>query len=506
MTDPSTSHCDPDLALAVQQEVRLALPRVSENVDYEYMERMLNTIDEALRTSGIEDRFILGAVDAAASDSGQPLSDKHLARLQKFAKRSLRCNVARLLCEESFRYFSVHLADSYLLRRFCLYDGLDDQSASKSTLQRMFTQTSEAEVRSLVTALVAQAGSVDDDGAAALGTADPLSLSNAYIDTTCLPLDIHYPTDWVLLRDLTRSIVQRIEVIRGHGIRCRIRTPSSFVSEMNAMCIAMAAASRRGGRKKERKRVLRRMKKHLKTVCQHGRRYLNALERRWTRIGLSKQQKGHIAKRLSTLLDLAPRAIKQAHERIIGERSVENDEKLLSIYEPHARVYVRGKAGANCEFGLQCLIAESSDGLIMDWHLPGDHIVPDTKALVPSVQRMIDAYGESTLESVITDRGFTSHHNTAVLADMDIVDFTLPRNPQELQQRMTDPIFAEHHRRRAQTEARIGIFKNQFTGSKIPAKGLANQRTHVAWAALAHNLWVIARIVESDWQEARAAA
>lgn len=489
---------DPDLVLAEQQELRLSLPSVSENVDYERMERLLKTMDEVLRNSGIEEQFILATVEAEIHASGQALNQKRLGRLQKFAKRSLRCNVARLLCEESFRAFSVHLADSHLLRRFCLYDGLDDSSASKSTLQRMFTQTSEDEVRGLVAELVRKAGSVDDEGLSVLGTVEPLSLANTYIDTTCLPLDIHYPTDWVLLRDLTRSIVQRIKVVRSYGIRCRIRTPASFMSEMNAMCIAMSAASRRGGGKKERKRVLRKMKRHLKTVCEHGERYLNALERRWKQVELTERQKNYIAERLHALLDLAPQAIKQAHERIIGERPVKNDDKLLSIYEPHTSVYVRGKAGADCEFGLQCLIAESSDGLIMDWHLPGDHIVPDTQALIPAIERMMKAYGENTITSVITDRGFSSRRNTAILADLDVADFTLPRNPKELQRSMKDPVFAAHHRRRAQTEARIGIFKNVFAGKRIPAKGIENQRVHVAWATLAHNVWVIARIREAE--------
>ena len=53
-----------------------------------------------------------------------------------------------------------------------------------------------------------------------------------------------------------------------------------------------------------------------------------------------------------------PAAIAQAHERIIGERVVPNDDKILSLYQPHAQVYVRGKAGADVEFGLQLLISE----------------------------------------------------------------------------------------------------------------------------------------------------
>ena len=38
-------------------------------------------------------------------------------------------------------------------------------------------------------------------------------------------------------------------------------------------------------------------------------------------------------KRISKVLEQLPQAIRQAHERIIGERQVKNGEKILSLYE-----------------------------------------------------------------------------------------------------------------------------------------------------------------------------
>jgi hypothetical protein len=72
---------------------------------------------------------------------------------------------------------------------------------------------------------------------------------------------------------------------------------------------------------------------------------------------------------MDTILERLPYAVKQAHERIIGERQVANEEKILSLYEGHAAVYVRGKAGAEVELGSQLLLAEAESGLITDWEL-----------------------------------------------------------------------------------------------------------------------------------------
>jgi hypothetical protein len=54
-----------------------------------------------------------------------------------------------------------------------------------------------------------------------------------------------------------------------------------------------------------------------------------------------------------------PKVIEQAHERIIGGRQVKNKDKILSAHEPDIDVIVRGKAGAQVEFGNELFLAES---------------------------------------------------------------------------------------------------------------------------------------------------
>ncbi len=54
--------------------------------------------------------------------------------------------------------------------------------------------------------------------------------------------------------------------------------------------------------------------------------------------------------------------------------------------------------------------------------------------------------------------------------------------------------FVFHQNRRSQTEGRIGIFKNNFTGSPIKNKKFEYKNISVAWAVLTHNLWVLARL------------
>ena len=67
--------------------------------------------------------------------------------------------------------------------------------------------------------------------------------------------------------------------------------------------------------------------------------------------------------RMEGFLELLPRAQQQAHEGIIGARPVANAEKILSLYEPEARVVVRGKAGAEVEFGNTMLLRKNWSGV-----------------------------------------------------------------------------------------------------------------------------------------------
>ena len=81
-----------------------------------------------------------------------------------------------------------------------------------------------------------------------------------------------------------------------------------------------------------------------------------------------------------------------------------------------------------------------------------------------------------------------------------------PRSVTVLQDRMQDEGFADIQRRRAQTEGRIGILKNNFLGPVLRNKGFESREREVAWAVLAHNLWVLARMLRAQEKERKKAA
>lgn len=488
--------------LAVQARIRLPLPVVKSNKDYQEKEALLKRMDEILVLSGVQQRFVEQALmKAHEAAGGDGISDRKAMTVHRFAIQSLRCTIARILSNESHRVFSSHLAESALLQWFCHCENLPEiKVPTKSTLQRMETGVPKEIVDQLNHMLLNQAASVNEAGESPVGLAEEADLSMVWMDATCAPLDIHYPTDWSLLRDGTRSIMRAILVIRKHGLCHRMPAPEKFIAMMNKQAMAMCGASRRGrggDKKRARKKILRAMKKVAKKVMLHGQRYRDLLEKHWEETDLSQKQAQQIIDRLDRLVKAMPEAIHQAHERIIGGRMIANDEKILSLYEPQANVYVRGKSGADVEIGLQMLLTESAEGLIVDCQLVKDGVANDSTLLIPAIQRIREVYGDSAAKGVVTDRGFSSKANSETLEDMKVMDVTLPRDPKAMEEFLSDPINRKLHCRRAQTEARIGIFKANFLGDHLPSKGFDNQCRYVAWATLAHNIWVLARLERS---------
>lgn len=99
------------------------------------------------------------------------------------------------------------------------------------------------------------------------------------------------------------------------------------------------------------------------------------------------------------------------------------------------------------------------------------------------------------LTSLSADRQFCSAGTTKLLAEKNIYNGICPKDPKKLSEQMKeeDQRLKKLLRRRAQTEGRIGILKNVFLQETPKAKGYEHRAMQVAWAILAHNLWVVAR-------------
>ncbi len=481
----------PSRILPFPQDLRPRLPNVLGNVDYLALRRQLEHIDTLLSDSGLERFFVQLALDAWIARSKTTPSAVEQARFQQRSCRALRCNILRTLVQDDFRGFSCQLASSPLYQWFCHLDAVDRiRVPSKSELQR-FAQWLPAESMRKVHEEIIRI--LASSGAKTLQLPNPLDLEAVFLDTTCVQANIHFPIDWVLLRDGVRTLMKATRLIREQGLCKRMESPEVFLRRMNSLCMEMSRRGRGTASKKERKRILRLMKKLTAVVQNHARRHRDLLDANWQKTKWTRPQAEQVLRRIDQMLELLPKATKQAHERIIGERPVPNAGKMLSLYDQDVRVVVRGKAGAEVEFGNTLLVAENSQGLIIDAELFRTSAPADSQLLFRSLTRMWSVMGRKP-GAAVTDRGFSSEANSEKLTEGETFDGTCPKKPAELKERMKDGKFAAMQKRRAQTEGRIGILKNGFLGAPMRAEGFEHRERAVMWGVLTHNLWVLARM------------
>jgi len=132
-------HCDPPAITFIPCEMhfRPVLPTIEGNVDYLTLRGQLTTMDELLRTSGVENEFVRRSLKHWVKTLSQSkveqielsgegkcgvirledlIGGKQQARFREHSIRALRCTIARTLLWGSFRDFAARMADSPLRR------------------------------------------------------------------------------------------------------------------------------------------------------------------------------------------------------------------------------------------------------------------------------------------------------------------------------------------------------------------------------------------------------
>lgn len=465
--------------------------RKTNHKEYREFILRLESIDKIFTQSGIEfelaESYLEQVLEAKKKCKGNDsrLTAKEIQRHTLYAVQALRCNYLRHELGTSFRETSFLIASSEDLQRFTMSGDLSyAQCPGKSKLQEFSKVSSSEYIKKLNDTLYSEFADVRNIEKYDLS--NPLETKTILIDSFCLEANIHFPVDWVLLRDAARTLVKSIKCIRSHGLKYRIPAPEEFARKMNSLCIEMTNSRRKKSAKKKRKNVFRRMKALVGVIKEHAVRYRDILNAKWEESDLSKAEADQIIKRLDNVLYKLPKALKQANDRIISGRLTDSKEKILSLYDDSASVIVRGKDGAEVEFGNELLITEQLDGFIIDFQLYENKIA-DTNKLRGRLEKV-----KTEVQAIGADRGFHSKTISNELEKFNIFNGICPRAPNELIEKRKDPQFRKLQTRRSQTEGRIAAVK-RFIGKLSPCSKFEDKESNIAWGMFSHNLNLLAR-------------
>ncbi len=116
-----------------------------------------------------------------------------------------------------------------------------------------------------------------------IGIEEAVNTSDCLFDSTCIEANIHFPVDWVLLRDVAGTLLQATSLIRKAGVRNRLPGGAKeLMRRMNRLWMAMTHSGKGDGdSRNKRKEVFREMKHLLRTIGKHAKLHRKLFIRDW---------------------------------------------------------------------------------------------------------------------------------------------------------------------------------------------------------------------------------
>ena len=201
-----------------------------------------------------------------------------------------------------------------------------------------------------------------------------------------------------------------------------------------------------------------------------------------------------ISEELSHFAGLLEQTISQTSRRVFKGERVSAKEKLVSIFEEHTSIILRGKARKKTEFGRKVWLSEVEGGIVSGfWILEGN--AGDEAQLEPALEDHLRLFGRAP-ELVAADRNVHSKENEQVAKQMGVKKVCLPKagnKSTERQEHERQGWFKRARRFRAGIEGRISVMKRREYLGRCRDKGEEGFGRWVGWGVLTANLDTIAQ-------------
>jgi IS5 family transposase len=201
-----------------------------------------------------------------------------------------------------------------------------------------------------------------------------------------------------------------------------------------------------------------------------------------------------LAETLEAFIPRAEQVIDQAVRRVFQGEQVPAEEKLVSIFEPHSDIIVRGKAGKPVEYGHKIWLDEVEGGIVTRWDVL-DGNPNDQLQWTDSLDGHEDLFGKPPTQAS-ADRGVYSPKNEQAAQTREIARVVLPKpgyKSAERKQHEQQAWFRKGRHWHHGVEGRISVLKRRFDLARCRDHGQAGFDRWVGWAVIANNLVSIGR-------------
>src|ERR1700675_2772845 len=384
------------------------------------------------------------------------------------AETVLRCALLKQQRQLSYEELAFHLEDSASFRAFARLPlaWSPKKSVLQQTISAIRPETWEAANRALIAS--AQQEKLEKG-------------AMVRIDSTVTAALVHEPSDSALLWDavrLMRRLLRQAAALPGApAMRWHDRR------RMAKRCASEIAYSRG---KDNRRRLYRKL-----IAATHATRaaLLRAAQRL---IGLTGIAAERWRAQVSHYLPLITRVLTQSERRVLRGQAVPASDKLVSLFEPHTDIIVKG--ARDVQYGHKLNLVTGKSGLILDIVIETGNPA-DAERFLPMLDRHIARCGAPPRQ-MAADGGYASRDNLTEAKGRGVTDVAFHKKRGLAVADMTKSpwVYRKLRNFRAGIEAGISCFKRAYGGARCTWRGLDHFKAYVWSAVLAHTLVLYARL------------
>jgi IS5 family transposase len=189
---------------------------------------------------------------------------------------------------------------------------------------------------------------------------------------------------------------------------------------------------------------------------------------------------------------LVERIIRQSERRVLAGEPVPAGEKLVSLFEPHADIIVKGSR--DTEYGHKLNLTTGRSGMILDLVVEAGNPA-DSDRLLPMLQRHIGIWGQAPRQAV-ADGGFASGDNLASAKTLGVSDMAFHKKAGLRIEDMVRSkwVYRKLRNFRAGIEAGISCLKRAYGLARCTWRGLDHFKAYVWSSVVAYNLVLLIRL------------
>jgi len=389
------------------------------------------------------------------------------------AEQVLRFALVKMRLGLSYRALADRVDDSIVLRAFCRipFERIPAFTTLQENIKRIKAETFERVNAAIVAYAVEK--KVEDG-------------KRIRIDSTAVESNIHHPTDsaqlWDCVRVLTR-ILRQAEADFEHlcgRFSDHTRAAKKLRYQIN-----------NARRQTHRKPLYKRLIAIANKTAAYADEALAELapEKISTFEGLLRA--AEVRRVLEEYTALTRRVIDQATRRVLNGEQVPAKEKIVSIFEPHTDIIVKGQREA--VYGHKVFLTTGTSNLILDCAIEQGN-PNDSEQFLPALERHKERFGQAP-NDVATDGGFASKANGQGAKKVGVhnVAFAALKGNTLCEMVQSERLYKQLRKWRAGIEGIISAVKRAFGLTRCTWQTYESFCAYVHLAVLAFNLQTLAR-------------